>query len=1169
MQHDAPRTVVVKLAFFGDEVVEGTSSINPGACKGRMSSSTSSATIAEFPGAGSPIVSPIPTYGSGAPSVMGSAVMPSPSPDASPAGALSLTSYCPSSHAAVNSAASTVASTMGEPDIAGIPNRAPSEKPAGTGPLYKCAICGEHVYESQLDYHVFVCPEPSTRQEALQPGEIGAPAGDAGDLAGSEDKASPRSAALGAALAGEKTAGAGGSAMSATAESQQLSGGSCAAPSALPENAGAQLPSEAAAAAPAPAEHLPSAEGGGAEGGRSAPCPRRAPAAPGGAWKDSSHARHEAAHSARVSMRRNKLSEELRQKEEEECTFKPRVFLGASGRRCAPSAEQNQTSRNQKLKQAEAQAYAEVTLRPKITAFAQAWSMKQHEDGREPVSVFERLYEAAQECTARRSQAASQSYDMDSKDCSTSMSLAPGSIRLSLPRSVPTSELLYSDALDRRERLRAMTEQLQMKEEETAREKLQVLGRSRRYYWQMLERQIKAAFDAAAGADGAEGALMTELQLEDFLVRFGCARPRRQGCEEAAPCDAECGLGAASGDAVAAAAVGVTADENFKVRAALWRHLDAEGTGKADLFTVTVFFHVLMGAVDEVARASKGASASSNTAAAPILAGTGVALTTGVADGAAVLAEPLPAASPTSRATAAQDPLADSPTNGAAASLAAIAEEEVADCRQGALQASGGAGTVPEVCEVDRRIVELLQRFDPVRLRTEFRTLCMQRMYYQHQQQEKQPAEIRESQSVVAPEINEQSRALAAKVVERQKGAAGAERAIHNHVDLLLWRHTQVEAKKEERRALAKSEEVSACTFRPRTSPRPRDLQADLATPRGSGRHQVLYAQGVAKRECQEARAEEDKRERSRAEVKGCTFRPDTARSGKSFHRHDGAGSGNLTPVPRGFYETRERLRAAGECHRLQREIQEDRLARLAPCEPLLSAGGRGSAAPGQRVAPQSTRCGSACRPSPSSGGGPREPLQNLGAPGRGRAQRGHASGRNASASPARSPTRGRGQAASTASRGRPRSQPPHSSRGAGNPRPAIPDSAMVLPVERGATSDSAELLRGLPEARYADPQGAAEGAGAGPPRCQGMDGDVGAADDLPPPLLFVDVNIAPGQPMERLVLREGQSAKEVATEFAARHLLTPVMAQRLHALLEDLLQRQEQHMQQQSLPSR
>merc|ERR1719215_202897 len=75
-----------------------------------------------------------------------------------------------------------------------------------------------------------------------------------------------------------------------------------------------------------------------------------------------------------------------------------------------------------------------------------------------------------------------------------------------------------------------------------------------------------------------------------------------------------------------------------------------------------------------------------------------------------------------------------------------------------------------------------------------------------------------------------------------------------------------------------------------------------------------------------------------------------------------------------------------------------------------------------------------------------------------------------------------------------------------------------------------------------------------------GMDGATGGQaigeDGMPMPLLYVDVNIAPGQPPERIVLREGQSVNEVAAEFAARHALTPVLAQRLHARMEEVLAR-------------
>lgn len=56
------------------------------------------------------------------------------------------------------------------------------------------------------------------------------------------------------------------------------------------------------------------------------------------------------------------------------------------------------------------------------------------------------------------------------------------------------------------------------------------------------------------------------------------------------------------------------------------------------------------------------------------------------------------------------------------------------------------------------------------------------------------------------------------------------------------------------------------------------------------------------------------------------------------------------------------------------------------------------------------------------------------------------------------------------------------------------------------------------------------------------------------PPLVYVEVNIAPGKPPERLVLREGQTPAEASAEFAVMHHLSPQLAQRLHELLKELL---------------
>lgn len=69
---------------------------------------------------------------------------------------------------------------------------------------------------------------------------------------------------------------------------------------------------------------------------------------------------------------------------------------------------------------------------------------------------------------------------------------------------------------------------------------------------------------------------------------------------------------------------------------------------------------------------------------------------------------------------------------------------------------------------------------------------------------------------------------------------------------------------------------------------------------------------------------------------------------------------------------------------------------------------------------------------------------------------------------------------------------------------------------------------------------------------------EFGEENGSPPPLVYVEVNIAPGKPPERLVLREGQTPAEAAAEFAVMHHLSPQLAQRLHELLKELLMNPE-----------
>eukprot|EP00913_Durusdinium_trenchii_P015100 g14161.t1 len=72
------------------------------------------------------------------------------------------------------------------------------------------------------------------------------------------------------------------------------------------------------------------------------------------------------------------------------------------------------------------------------------------------------------------------------------------------------------------------------------------------------------------------------------------------------------------------------------------------------------------------------------------------------------------------------------------------------------------------------------------------------------------------------------------------------------------------------------------------------------------------------------------------------------------------------------------------------------------------------------------------------------------------------------------------------------------------------------------------------------------------------QDTSIQCNDQEKQPMLYVDVNVTPGQPPERIVLFQGQNISEVAAEFAAKHVLTPAMAQKLHSLLREVVLKQE-----------
>jgi len=748
--------------------------------------------------------------------------------------------------------------------------------------------------------------------------------------------------------------------------------------------------------------------------------------------KDSKLAEHHNVMVQRSSQKRNQLLDELRKKEAEECTFQPKTLSRGSPRTFSrPDTtgevkwEQrlDQRKRDQRLKQVEAQHYAELTLKPKISPFAQAWSQKQAEAVRESPStnsVFERLYQAALQQEEKQT-AAKRERESDQAEC---LSPAPPiSNRNSPPRRIPTSELLYSDALDRRERLRIMTEQMQLRREEETKEHCAVLYKSSRLYYQLIEKQIKAAFDGATNGQ----AQLAQASLEDFLVRFKCMRPRKNG--EVAAEDLE----------------------SARLQAALWRHLDPNKVGHTDLKTVTLFFHVLMGAVDDAVQNAGSAMEE-------------------------------PGASP-SKSTGSE---------GGSIALQSINEEgfaEAVDKGDSVLAALSKTAGIQE--DEDRRLVELLLRFDPLRLRTEFQPLLLHRMHYQGMAEQERSPRKEEGPNVVNPVIDAQSRSLAEKLLEKQRSESGKA----THAELLFWRHKQVQARKESLRKQLNQEEEKGCTFRPKCNPsKPKDGHVEIQTPPGSTRSEVLYARGLADKERRKAKVLESEKARSTAEARGCTFRPNLSKSVKSYHKTQ-----KTTQVPRGFYETRHRIRAAYEIREKVLQQQEDRMAKIEQTVPYQVSGPTSAPLVGKS-------------PLPSTGNSPGlSPVPE---------------------SPAKDPRQRPGKAVATG----------HTS---------------FTPPRRNGPADASEEMRPEAEGAGLDSQpagdeGNAEGNASPKERAQ---------EDIPPdapPMLYVDVNITQGQPAERIVLYQGQNVSEVAAEFAAKHVLTPALAQKLHTLLREVVLKQE-----------
>lgn len=453
--------------------------------------------------------------------------------------------------------------------------------------------------------------------------------------------------------------------------------------------------------------------------------------------------------------------------------------------------------------------------------------------------------------------------------------------------------------------------------------------------------------------------------------------------------------------------------------------------------------------------------------------------------------------------------------------LESICEEDASNCCGSNINVhmNGEVQVMQDDDETVHRIWALLARFDPVRIRAEFQQLYLHRLHYQcreyHQNAESE---------VQAPEINPKSRALGDRLMEEQKGKLGSS---SNHVDLMLWKHTKSEQKKEERRAMAKEEELTSCTFQPQFETK----KTQNASAGAKLRTDTLYARAQELKVRKNAKIRETVEAREEAEVAGCTFKPDTGKSVRSYRTtRDGGMS-----VPRGFYECQNRLRAAGEAERQKWQQREDRMSRLGP---ITQSPGRRTVAVTSVQLPAEDS-GLASHSITLDG---KEPSTWASAEDHPDEQLDDFACRQSEPLPPVVEEYGD------------QGLEPLDADGSWNATDDYWSSAAI-----GETSDTLIPREGSKVTRMSN---TLPGHGSSDtsreshdPQFEDSWGDID--ESVQAPLLYVDVNIGPGLPPERIVLREGQSINEVAADFAAKHVLTPTLAQRLHSLLKDVLQQQ------------
>lgn len=943
-----------------------------------------------------------------------------------------------------------------------------------TATLFRCSICGELVEEDQLDHHVKVCPDPDR--------------GTSSDGSRSPDRSS----------------------------------------------------------APSPGEEM--LMRGPSEG-------RALPALPEGEDEKTERPqltnierRHGEARE-RMDQKQKRLQEDLLKRESSDCTFKPKINKGKHAQKSRRPFQQevkmHELEKRKHIMELESDIYREATHKPKISRFAQIWS-ETCEERRDPAddelvpSVFDRLYalsrlrnsEASSNVSPRSTRGLLNDHPAPTDEDLTFQPQLYSSSLIKTQRSAPTAELLYIDAMDRQQRQRVNEAHRDEMLDRERRVACQVLPKSRQYYWQMLEKQVRLAFEAASGGEDT----LSYLYLETFLVKLGCCQPAKTYEQDQH-----------------------STETSRKLRLALWRHLDPDRKGSVDLLTLTVFFHILMGAVDDPHMAHAATAANDK--------GSAHRLDLAHQPDPAIKDEKHSAPSSKDLEVIGMDVGMD---------LEAIIEEPgeeehlVEESRGNHFPPHGGARVDPSAeCvrhqpqgqppgtginkdEEGDRISELLGRFDPGRLRAEFRVLYLNRLHAAPSK----AAELLSSslEPVPMPEIDQQSRIMAERVVTKQREVAQSEgNAVLSYEELLLWRREKTLQKHNAKKLEQSRKEFESCTFQPNTSGSalPRRAAAQVHNNSTNAKFEALYAQALAQQQKQKELEQRERECRTYKEMEQCTFRPNTQCSRKSYkeaHQHNGI---ERHPPPRGFDPCVSRMRrAAKEKERRRFEIDgnpydavEGRdyqavMADLKKKKPFrLRTAERAVRSQHSRV-PWET--GSHWAASPSFAN-PR--LRD------GTSDDGHP------LSPRSGPEE---QAALTPRGGSPRGRVlgPHRSELAAEGGTAGAQGSTVAGVssprsesERQSSSGSPAVSPKHVQHESAGSPGSVKSGGGGASASGSPKGkNSNSTDDV---LLFVDVSISPGN-TQRLTVLKGQSAAHAAAEFAARHALSEHLAHKLHHLLSE-----------------